>query len=270
MDEASIMPEQVALFERSVSDHVWAGRLTTDDEVADLGATFVINGLVTPCRVGVSALIAPESVAGSGQRIAAVTLNPADELISTTQSGNPSAPSVWDVGALGETIGLDLTRLPRPYEAWRLSNEIYIVRDGAAYLLLGEYAIRHRVLSDDEVSLMFVQRLLPFVRATPDQLTGTMVVIAAVPSRLAALGGLRGYRRALLESGIACADLANSAVSSPGLEWAWDTEFYDDAATSIIGVDGVERVVTYIGYQRLVSLIDGEPHSAGQGESHEQ
>lgn len=254
MDEASIMPEQVALFERHVSDHVWAGRLTTEDEVVDLGSTFVINGLVTPCRVAVSALIAPESIAGAAERISAVTLKPTDGLISTSHSGNPDAPSYWEVSRLGDVIGLDLSCLPQPYEAWRLSTEIYILRDGAAYMLLGDYAIRHRVLGDDEVSLTFVQRLLPFMRSTPDQVTGTMILLAAVPSRLAALGGLRGYRRALIESGIACAAVSASVVESPGIEWIWDTEFYDDAASSIIGVDGVERIVTYIGYQHLVDV----------------
>lgn len=251
-DNSSIMPEQIALFERNVTDHVWAGRLTTTDEVADLGSTFVVNGLVTPCRVSATSLIAPESIAGAGARIGAVTLKAADELIATSRSGNPSAPSYWELEALGHAIGIELSLIPAEYEAWRFSTEVYVVHGGAVYFLSGEFALRHRVLSADEVSLTFVQRLLPFMRLRPEELTGTMIFLTSVPARLAALGGLRGYRRALIDSGSARAEIEASTIPDGPVNWVWDTEFYDDVAAQIIGVDGVERVVTYIGYQRLV------------------
>jgi hypothetical protein len=254
--QSSLMPEQVALFERNVKDSTWAGRLTVDDPVAELGPTFVCNGLVTPTRVGVTALLAPEAVDGAGARLAAVTLKEEDGILVTRRSGNPSAPAYWDIEELGRTIGLDFSSLPGEYHSWRFSTELFVLHGGATYLLLGEHALRHRVLSADDMGLVFVQRLLPFIRARPDELTGTMVLLVSVPGRLAALAGLRGYRRALIETGKACAHLAAAADTEGERVWEWDTEFYDDAAARLLGVDGVERVITHIGYQRIVADDD--------------
>ncbi|MFY9488698.1 MAG: hypothetical protein WAP35_08400 [Solirubrobacterales bacterium] len=263
--QSSTMPEQVALFERNVKDSTWTGRLTVDDPVAELGPAFVCNGLITPTRVTVTSLLSPEAVDGAGERLAAVTLEGADGLLVSSRSGNPSAPAYWDIEELGKTVGLDLTALPGEYLDWRFSTEVFILHGGATYLLLSDHGLRHRVLSGDDVSLTFVQRLLPFVQARPDQLTGTMVFLVTVPGRLAALGGLRGYRRALIETGRACAHLAGAADADGEIVWEWDTEFYDDAAARILGVDGVERVVTHIGYQRVLSddsddLDEAPPH----------
>lgn len=66
----------------------------------------------------------------------------------------------------------------------------------------------------------------------------------AVLPRTAALAGLRGQRRALLAAGEAKAELARLATSDG---WHWDTEFYDDAATRVLSVDGVERVPLVVG-----------------------
>ena len=256
--QSTSMPEQVALFERNVKDSTWSGRLTVDDPVAELGATFVCNGLVTPTRVAVTSLLSPEAVGGAGERLAAVTLKEADGMLISRRSGNPAAPAYWDIAELGESVGLDLASLPGEYSDWRFSTEVFVLRGGATYLLLGDHGLRHRVLSGDEVGLTFVQRLLPFMRARQDELTGTMVFLVAVPGRLAALGGLRGYRRAFIEAGKACAQLAASAADDGDVVWEWDTEFYDDAAGRILSVDGVERVVTHIGYQRVVTADDDD------------
>ena len=257
-DRSSIMPEQVALFEREPDDHVWSGRLTTTDAVADLGATLIVNGLVTPARVATTSLIAPESLSGAGERISSVTLKSTDELLASQKSGNPAAPAYWPIGSLGESIGIDFERLPGEYSSWRFCTELYVLKGGATYLLASDLAVRHRVLTEDEVSLTFVQRLMPFMAARPEDLTGTMVFLTSVPSRLAALGGLRGYRRALIECGLACAELSAAVAQNDQFEWIWETEFYDDAAMRLIGVDGVERVVTHIGYQRTVETAEVE------------
>lgn len=257
MDEqSSSMPEQVALFERNVKDSTWSGRLTVDDPVADLGPAFVCNGLVTPTLVAVTALLAPQAVDGAGQRLAAVTIKDADGMLISRRSGNPSAPAYWDVEELGTSIGLDFTSLPGEYLEWRFSTEVIVLHGGATYLLLGDHGLRQRVLSGDDVGLTFVQRLLPFMRARHDELTGTMIFLVTVPGRLAALAGLRGYRRAFIETGRACAHLAAAAHAEGEIVWEWDTEFYDDAAARILGVDGVERVITHIGYQRIVTADD--------------
>lgn len=248
VDNTSVMPEQVALFARSPTDPVWSERLTSDDEVTELGATFVVNGLVTPTRIAVTSLVAPSAVAGAGARLAALTVGADDGMLVSKRSGNPACPAYWDVGDLGQAIGLNLGGLPHEYSRWRYSTELYVMHGGAAYLVLGDMAVRHRVLSGDELALLFVQRLLPFLTQRPDELTGSMVVLVSVPSRLAALGGLRGYRRALLEAGAAASWLSQQALDDTA-PWMWETEFYDDVAGRLLGVDGVERVVTHIGYQ---------------------
>src|SRR5215213_5963864 len=124
---SSVMPEQVALFERNVSDTMWTGRLTSDDPVAELGPTFVCNGLVTPTRVAVTSLLAPEAVEGAGQRLAAVTLAGSDGLLISRRSGNPAAPAYWDLEELGRTVQLDFTSLPGPYAGWRFSIEVNVI-----------------------------------------------------------------------------------------------------------------------------------------------
>jgi len=107
---------------------------------------------------------------------------------------------------------------------------------------------------------------LPFLRHRPDELTDSMAMLVTVPTRLAALGGLRGYRRALLEAGTAAAELANLAVDGERA-WLWDTEFYDDVAAVLLGVDGVERVVTHVGYPVFLAsdapAHDGAPARDG-------
>jgi hypothetical protein len=244
------MPEQIALLERNPTDALWIARLTADDPVVDLGSTFVVNGLVTPSNTAVTSLIAPAGIAEAGRRLAAVTVKVEDGIYLTPRSGNPAAPSFWSVPELGQAIGLNLTELPAEYEGWRFATEIYVLHGGAFYLVTGKIATRHRVLSGDEISMTFVQRLMPFLTARPDELTGVMLFLVVVPSRTAALGGLRGYRRALIDAGRASSALAGLATDDT-IGWAWETEFYDDAAARILGVDGVERIPTHIGYQRL-------------------
>ena len=248
MNESSIMPEQISLFTREATDPVWSDRLTTDDESGTLGPTFVLNSLLTPSPVPWTRLVAPAAIEAAGGQLAGITDHGDTPLVVSRSTGRRDAPAAWDLADLGRVLGLDLGDLPGAYRDWRFSTELYVVTGGAVYLVQDTTAVRHRVLTDDEVELTYVRRLLPFRTDDPDRLTGVLFLCVGVPARLAALGGVRGYRRALLEAGRAVQWLAER---SDRVSWRWDSEFYDDVACRLLGVDGLERVVTHVGYQRI-------------------
>jgi hypothetical protein len=246
---SSIMPEQVSLFDRSAGQSTWSRRLVDDDPLHSLGETFVVNSLVTPTPNGAASVIAPQSTEEAGRRLAAASVSAADDLYRTDDWAG-GAPPAFLLDELSTRLGVDVHRMPRGYAGWRLSVEVYALFEGAVYLLLDDLAVRMKVLSEDEYGMAYVQRLMPFVGSSPDAMTGTMLFLVSVPSRLAALGGLRGHRRALMEATRAEAALASLVRPEMG-RFEWDTEFYDDVCAAILDVDGVERVPLVIGYQTI-------------------
>lgn len=93
------------------------------------------------------------------------------------------------------------------------------------------------------------ERCAPFARLE-DSVVDSAIVLAAVPGRLAALGGLRGYRRAIIEAGRAMEHFDRLWQSMGGEHgWRWELEFLDDVCLEILGLDGLERVPLALGYR---------------------
>jgi hypothetical protein len=250
--ERSLLSEQVALLDRRPTDPAWSSRLVADDPVATLGETFLLNGLVTPTRVGAASLVPAEALDAVADWLSGLLLTPADELVEPPPDGGVDQPVVT-LDALAARTGLDLAALPPVHRGWRLTTEVYVLHSRSVYLVSGPLALRHKVLADDELGIAYGPRLLPFLPAGEEP-TGTMVFVVGVPSRTAALGGLRGYRGGLLNAGMAISALA--ALADPGDgRWLWETEFFDDACARVLSIDGVERFAAAVG----VHLAPAEP-----------
>jgi hypothetical protein len=260
--DRSLLSEQVALLDRRPTDPAWSSRLVSADPVAALGETFLLNGLVTPTRVGATALVPAEAREAVADWLSGLLLTAEDELVEPPGAGGVDQP-VLALDVLAAHAGLDLTALPPVHRRWRLTTEIYVLHARSVYLVSGPLALRHKALTDDELGIAYGPRLLPFLPAGEEP-TGTMVFVVGVPARTAALGGLRGYRGGILHAGMAIAELAALADSGchPGeCRWLWETEFFDDACARVLGIDGVERFAAGIG----VHLAPAEPAAGSAG-----
>lgn len=258
----STLTEQVSLLERGAHDAVWKHRLCVDEPVAQLGETFVLNCQVTPSRSYVAELV-PVTVRGEiGDWLRHVSTSEDDEsyrdpnesldsdLLSGAAVGAEMDSHLLSFERLGQICGLDLTGLPQAYEDWRLCIELYVLHGRTLYLLSNGKGVRYKVLTEPELGSALSRRLLPLL---PDDLepAGPLVFAVSVPARSAALGGLRGYRWGIMAGGMAFSALSllDSGPAESSLRWLWDTEFYDDAACRVLGIDGVERIPLVIGAQ---------------------
>ena len=125
----------------------------------------------------------------------------------------------------------------------------------SAYLLAGDLAIRMKRLSEREVGMFFGRRAFPLLPSDAE-LEGVAIVLVGVPGRLGAIGGLRGYRRALVDAGRGLQVLALLADDNDD-DWRWETEFLDDAVAAALSVDGVERVPLAVGLRLVPGEVDG-------------
>lgn len=241
------LPEQIALLDRDESDPSWTHRLSADDPVAQLADTFLINSQSTPVRTPVASLVPAELRGWASERLRAGVADVAALYRDMPGSGGgDSERPLLPVAHLGQVVGIALDALPAPYADWRLTTEVYFLTGRDLYQLVGEHAVRYKRLHDSELALAFSPRLLP-VNIDVARLSGELAFVVAVPVRGAALGGLRGSRTALVAAGVALGALRAAAVEAQGRRWWWDTEFHDDAASRLLSVDGVERVVLAIG-----------------------
>jgi hypothetical protein len=241
--DRSLLSEQVALLDRRPTDPACAHRLVADDPVSRLGETFLVNGLVTPVRVPAAGLVPAEALDAVADWLSGLLLTEEDGLVEPPGDGLDLP--VVSLDSLARRTGIDLAGLPSPHREWRLTTELYVLHSRSLYLLSGPIALRHKHLAGEELGIAYGRRLLPFL-PSGEEPTGSMVFVVGVPGRTAAIGGLRGYRRGILNAGMALAAVAALAAPGEG-RWLWETEFYDDAAARVLGVDGVERFVAGVG-----------------------
>lgn len=243
--ERSLLSEQVALLDRRPTDPAWGSRLVSDDPVPGLGETFLLNGLVTPTRVGTTGLVPTEARDAVADWLSGLLLTGADELVEPPPPEGGVDLPVVGLDGLAARTGLELTALPPVHRGWRLTTEVYVLHSRSVYLVSGPLAVRHKQLTEAELGIAYGRRMLPFLPAGEEP-SGTMVFVVGVPGRTAALGGLRGYRGGLLHAGMAIAELAALAEPGDG-RWLWETEFFDDACARVLSIDGVERFAAAIG-----------------------
>lgn len=249
-DDGAILYENVALLDGDARDPFWGGRLDGESPVASLGETFILNGLVSPTALSVATLVPDEAASAAGGWLARSITQPEDELYRLPDGETALEAPVLRVSELVDRVGAALEGLPAPYADWRLTTEIYVLEARSLYLLAGDLAVRHKLLSETELGIVYGQRMLPFLPVGDEQCSGAMLFVVGIPSRGASLGGLRGYRRGLIDAGQALAALR--AVAEPGDgRWWWTTEFFDDACARVLGVDGVERIPLALGAHLL-------------------
>lgn len=262
---ASPISEQTALYDRQTNIGDPDNRLTADDPLFELGNTFIVNGLVSPTTTAAARLIPREVTAGVTAWLQSSLARNDDDLYLAIDESIGEHTAVATIDALSAAAGLELSELPASYADWRLSVELYVVIGPAAYLLAGDLAIRSKVLSNAEVGMLFSRRALPLL-ASDVELMGIAVVLVAIPGRLGAIGGLRGYRRALIDAGRGLQVLHDlSDRSARGADgWRWETEFLDDAVGAAMSVDGVERIPLALGLK-----IEPATYSPGDAASPE-
>ncbi|WP_129358340.1 MULTISPECIES: nitroreductase family protein [Micrococcaceae] len=244
-EDERVLNEQVSLCARKTPDAVWLERMNDWDPVARLGDTLLQNAQVTDQPVRSTRLIPAESVREIGQWLADTLHKP----FAGSGPGGPEGHGALSEDDVARILGFSVKQFPLPYEEWRMSTEIYLVVGRICYVLMNQQFVRYRALSSDDLGQLFSQRVAPF--GTFDEgTTGAILIVSSVPGRLAAFGGLRGFRRALLEAGVAQEWLKTRLSRSNSVWWDWTTEFYDDALCSVLSLDGVERAPMCLAYQR--------------------
>lgn len=250
------MSEQTSLLAASTGDDAWLDRITTYEPVARLGETFLLNSQVTQVPVSSTRLIAPGARSQVGAWLAE-TLAP--------DAARPEGASICERPGLTDDevfdlVGLSREQVPEVYQDWRLAVELYVVLDDLVFCLMDGGFVRYRRLAERDLAALLSGQMTPFM-SFDESVTGRVVILTAVPARLGALGGLRGYRSALMAAGEAMARLSASWASRErATTWEWHTEFVDDVCARAFGWDGLERVPLAIAYQR-----DGQPAEDSPG-----
>ncbi|MDN5892917.1 MAG: hypothetical protein L0H93_02730 [Nocardioides sp.] len=243
MSDDGAMSEQTSLVAAPSGDATWLDRMVDYDEVTRLGETFLLNAQVTDEPAARTRLIAPEALERTGEWLRGTLADP-----RPVEDDTPwSARGALSLGEAADLLGLDLGDLPAAYDQWRMGVEVYILIGDIVFLLANEQFIRHKRLTSRELGMFLSGRTAPFVEFD-ETLTGTALVLSIVPNRMAALGGLRGFRGSMVAAGEALQWFRTAAV--PPLSWAWEREFHDDACMHVFGLDGLERVPVVVGYQR--------------------
>jgi hypothetical protein len=245
------LSEQSSLLAETTGDPAWLDRMVEFDPVARLGETFVLNSQVSDQEMPAARLVAGEALEAIGDWLAD-TLVPdvaEDSEAVSAEIGVDGVAHLSNAAAV-RLVGLDPMTLPSAYRDWRVSVEIYVLVGDVVFLLLNHQFLRYRRLTSHELGMLLSPRTAPFMDFD-DRITGTVVLVSVVPQRMAALGGLRGFRTALMHAGRATSALDHAwreAGVSSGT-WRWHSEFFDDACCRVFGLDGVERVPMAIAYQ---------------------
>ncbi|MBT1035953.1 hypothetical protein KJY78_06295 [Canibacter sp. lx-45] len=246
MDNNIKLNEQTSLYDRGSVVSSWSDRVTDWDPVARLGDTFLLNSQVGDHPMPHTRLVPPDVLEQVSSRLA-LTLHGRLENLKLQEW---ALRSVLTDDEVVELLGINIADLPQPYKEWRFSIEIYaLVRDTIFLLLNGQF-VRYRRLSRDELRIVLSERTAPFTSFS-DEASGIMIAVVAVPGRLGALGGLRGERRSLIAAGEAIAQFRKLWLKS-GVEdkWSWELEFFDDACSQVLGIDGVERMSVALAYRK--------------------
>lgn len=248
----AVMSEQTALVTRSTTDEVWVDRLVSTDPVPRLADTFLLNCQATPTEISATRLVHPQARTATGAWLLDTLRNPVEDALRFSPvTADPQRVTEDDIyRATAWPIGC----LPDAYADWRLCVEIYLLMGQDLYLVLDRTAMPYRRLTEADMGKLWSSRTLPFtdLEDPTKPPTGIMTWLVGVPSRLAALGGLRGARGSLIEAGRAMAALSSTQEGAT-TEWEWTTEFYDDAACVLLGIDGLERVPVAVGVQKEVN-----------------
>ncbi|OKL53164.1 hypothetical protein BSZ39_10990 [Bowdeniella nasicola] len=240
------LSEQVSLHAYDGNDPAWLDRISGWDPVARLGETFLLNAQVGEQALPHARLISPQALERVGSWLAG-TLH---EEFAIDESHDWAVRAALTDDETFNHLGFRVGDLPSAYEDWRFSTEIYALIGDTAFLLMNNQFVRYRRLSDEELGQVLSARTAPF-HTVDDRTTGTVLVIAAVPGRLGAFGGLRGQRRSLVAAGEAIGHLQRLwEQASVGDQWSWEREFFDDACGRVFGLDGLERVPVAMAYQR--------------------
>lgn len=254
------MSEQASLFAASTGDDAWLDRMNAYDPTTRLGEAFLLNSLVSDVAVRATRLIPPAAMEQVGAWLA-------ETLLSETGTP-PQGTSVCERPGLSNEevfgcLGLRPSDLPTVYSGWRLAIEVYVVIDDIVLILMDRGFVRYRRLAERDLAAILSGRVAPFVDFNDERLTGRVVALTAVPNRLAALGGLRGYRRALISAGEAMCELSSLWTrNADATSWSWHTEFVDDTCARVFGWDGLERIPLALAYQRSSSSDPGDDHKA--------
>lgn len=233
--------EQIALTRSGISVVPrWGdqfGEYTSDS----IEATFGVNCLTSARQLRPASLVPPTVVDTIAQwaRYSVVTADDDDVLTMAP----PPAP-VASTEELMAEFGIPEEILPATYEDSRFSNSIYLVRDAAVYELISDVAPRLRLWSDDERGRFRSRHVFPFAELAELGEIDHAVVVVCIPGRLAALGGARGYRSAVHESG-RLSQLLELALDG----WSWTTEFDDFELCALLDLDGLQRFPVKVGWR---------------------
>ncbi|WP_462417230.1 nitroreductase family protein [Kytococcus sp. Marseille-QA3725] len=231
---SSSIPEDITLIGDPTGETFWRDRLSDWDEVNRAGETFLLNSHVTPTPTRRTQLVPPDS-----REQVASWLRSSTPSQSTGQEDDDGSAS----DGLLRSFGLSWEDLPAAHEGWRFSTELYLIAERAVYLTSNRRLIRGQSLTPAAYADLLAPSCLPFADEEADPNSGVIVVVG-VPNRQAAIGGLRGYRSALLECGAALMEL--QMILEGRVEAKWHSQFYDERVSRILELDGLERFIAGI------------------------
>lgn len=241
-----ISEESALLNVQQTGDLGSIGRIDTDEPMADLGAVFAVNCLVSPFGNATSSLVAPDAAEGMSDWLKSTHVREEDGIVGEVAEQYSVDVAFCTLDALADRLGLGaegLDFLPDNWTDWRVHCDIYILVDRIIYTLTDEFAARYRALTERELGLAYSQRLLPFA---DDEQPDAIVFMVAVPSRFGAIGGVRSHRSTMVQAGVGLETTRRGLVSTTGT-WEWHTEFFDDAVCDVLGVDGVDAFPVAVG-----------------------
>lgn len=241
------LSEETALLNVDGSDGVrFDRRLDHAEPLEQLADLFAVNCIVGPYGGSTSSLVAPEARDGVAQWIRSTDLTLDDGILTDPASTYEPDVPVCTPAALAARLGtVDLDWLPAPRTGWRLVCDVFVLVDRAIYTVGNGFALRHKVLSETELGLAYSARLLPFA---PDLDLDALVFLAVSPGRVTNFGGVRAHRTSYLEAGVAM-EVCRSHLG--GGAWQWHTEFFDDAASRILSLDGVDAIPMAVGVKEM-------------------
>lgn len=245
-EAASSVGGQFALVDRSEGNPFWSDRATQTDLSVHLGEAMVLNSMVSNTPTGIASLVSPDQLKITSEWIRLTLSCESDEAFPGDPSSSYDPLPVLKPADLHQVFGLETGFLPKAYEDWRYSVELYFATDATLYMMRDSCVVRMRVLPADECSVKRSQTLPPFEEAPGDQTDRQLAIVVIVPNRMASLGGLRGYRTSFVHGGHALAALKNADKNK---KWTWTTEFFDSTVNALFGIDGLERIVVGIGFR---------------------
>jgi len=241
-----ISEESALLNVQKTGDLGNVGRIDTEEPMADLGAMFAVNCLVSPFGNVSSSLVAPAATEGISDWLRSTHVREEDGIVGEVADRYSPDVAFCTLDALAARLGAGdggFDFLPDSWTDWRVHCDIYVLVDRMVYTLTDEFAARYLALTERELGIAYSQRLLPFAEGEePDAL----VFLVAVPIRMGAIGGVRAHRSTIVQAGAGLESVRRNLTSTTGT-WEWHTEFFDDAVCNVLGVDGVDSFPIAVG-----------------------